>query len=122
METKYKLKWHKRQSDGYFAYVDQENEGPCEGWEKLPKEELVIFYKKTIMKSDEYKSDWRLFVKDVLIKRALYDSRTGYEIVMDGDNRFLQRDVIGNIYSTKYGEVGNLRRDEKSTEDSSHST
>src|SRR5437867_349434 len=122
METKYKLKWHERQSDGYFAYVDQVNEGPCEGWEKLPKEKLVIFYKKSVMKSNEYKSDWRAFVKDVLIKRALCDSITSYEIVMDGDNSLFERDNKGNIYSTKYGDVGNLLRGGKSTEGSSHST
>ena len=66
-----KLKWHKRQSDGYYAYIDQVNEGPSVGWVKLPKDELVIFNKHTIMKSDEYKSDWRTFVKDRLIKRDL---------------------------------------------------
>ena len=99
----YKLKYHQRQSDGYFAYVDQVNEGPWVGWEKLPKDQLIIFYKHAIMKSDEYKSDWRTFVKDRLIKRDLYDSRTGYEIVMEGDSSFfyngmqMERYILQNM-------------------------
>src|SRR2546425_4331011 len=114
-----KLKWHKRQSDGYYAYIDQVNEGPYVGWVKLPKDKLVIFYKNSIMKSDEYKSDWRTFVKDRLIKRDLYDSRTGYEVLMEGESCFLQRDANGKIYSTEFDEIDILQTVVKSTEDGS---
>ena len=111
-QTKYKLKSHKRQSDGYFAYVDQENEGPEVGWEKRPREQLVIFYKKSIMKCDEYKSDWRIFVTDRLVQRYLHDSRTGYEIVMEGDDQLIQCDVEGKLYSVGDGDTENLQQSE----------
>src|SRR3989442_884401 len=52
------------------------------------------------MKSDEYKSDWRSFVNERLIRRDLYDSRTGYELVMEGRYIFSSTFTSGTATNT----------------------